>query len=61
MYVYFFNGTNYNQLGNKIVAASAIDQARQGTSVSLDGSGSQLLFGGSYDNGKVFDVRLKVA
>ncbi len=54
--MYYFNGVQFNQLGSKIVASDAIGQARQGYSVSLDGLGSQLLFGGNNDNGKYFDL-----
>jgi hypothetical protein len=50
--MYLFNGTHYNELNDKIVASDAIGQASQGSSVSLDASGSQLLFGGFNDNGK---------
>ncbi len=53
--MFAFDGTQYNQLGNKIVASDAVGQACQGRSVSLDGSGSQLLFGGFFDNGKHLD------
>ncbi len=52
--MYFFNGTNYVQYGNKIVATDAIGSAQQGQSVSLDGSGAQLIFGGVADSGKTF-------
>jgi hypothetical protein len=56
VFMYYFNGTNYNQLGNKIVGSNAIGSADQGWSVALDGLGSQLLFGGPFDNGKYNDV-----
>ncbi len=50
--MYVFNGTQYNQFGGKIVAPDSVGTSFQGYSVSLDASGSQLLFGGIFDNGK---------
>ncbi len=56
--MYYFNGTQYNQLGNKIVASDASGNAYEGSSIALDGLGSQLLFGGFDDNGMFFDTRM---
>jgi hypothetical protein len=49
--MYYFNGTHYRQLNSKLVGSGSSGVTEQGFCVSLDGSGKQLLFGGSRDNG----------
>ena len=52
-WVYTFNGSNYVQVGNKLVGVDVNGTAARGASVSLSGDAKTIVVGGYNDNGGV--------
>ena len=50
VWVYTFNGSNFVQVGSKLVGTGAVGTAYLGTSVSLSSDGKTALVGGYSDN-----------
>jgi gliding motility-associated-like protein len=53
IWVFTFDGTNYVQLGSKIVGTGAVGASNQGKSVSISADGKTFITGGDYDNGGI--------
>eukprot|EP01136_Pigoraptor_vietnamica_P022444 Opistho-1_new@73603 len=49
-WIFSFDGTNWNQQGNKLVGSGYSFQPKQGSAVSISADGNTVIIGGKYDN-----------